>query len=391
MKKKIAILGSTGSIGLTTLNILGKNKKSFKLELLSTNKNIKKLRRQIRNFKVKNIIIHDENKFHEYRLFFQKKKINVYQNVKSFKMKYKDKLDYVMSSITGLSGLEPTLEIIQCTKRIAIANKESIICGWSLIKKKLKKYNTNFIPIDSEHFSIYELIKNENSKNIKKIYITASGGPFLKINKSKLNKFVPKNAIKHPTWKMGKKISIDSSTLINKIYELIEAKKIFNLNYNKFEIIIQPTSYVHGMVEFNNGICKILTHPTSMKIPIYNSLLFNKKIFKISESFDFNKMNNLNFQKIDNKKFPVFNLLNKLTNLDSLYETVLVTANDVLVELFLKKKIKFYDIYKILNQVLNLNEYKRYKILKPKNLNQITNLSKNVRLKTLALSVQSRV
>tara|TARA_B100000242_G_scaffold261364_1_gene207158 strand:- start:162 stop:1052 length:891 start_codon:yes stop_codon:yes gene_type:complete len=296
-----------------------------------------------------------------------------------------------MSSITGLSGLEPTLEIIQCTKRIAIANKESIICGWSLIKKELKKYNTNFIPIDSEHFSIYELIKNENSNNIKKIYITASGGPFLKINKSKLNKFVPKNAIKHPTWKMGKKISIDSSTLINKVYELIEAKKIFNLNYNKFEIIIQPTSYVHGLVEFNSGICKILTHATSMKIPIYNSLLFNKKILKISEDFDFNKMNNLNFQKIDNKKFPVFNLLNKLTNLDSLYETVLVSANDVLVDLFLKKKIKFYDIYKILNRVLNLAEYKKYKILKPKNLSQITHLSKNVRLKTLALSVQSGV
>ena len=128
-----------------------------------------------------------------------------------------------------------------------------------------------------------------------------------------------------------------------------------------------------------------------MKIPIYNSLLFNKKILKISESFDFEKMNNLNFQKIDKKKFPVFGILKKLTNNDSLYETVLVTANDVLVELFLKKKIKFYDIYKILNRILNLKEYKRYKILKPKNLNQINKLSKNVRLKTLTLSVQSRV
>ncbi len=391
MKKKIGILGSTGSIGITTLNILNKNKKSFKLELLSTNKNIKRIKKQIENFNVKNVIIHDQKIFYENELFFKKKKINVFQNVTSFKKKYKNKLDYVMSSISGLSGLEPTLEIIHCTKRIAIANKESIICGWSLIKKKLKKYNTIFIPIDSEHFSIYELIKNENSNNIKKIYITASGGPFLNINKSKLNKFVPKNAIKHPTWNMGKKISIDSSTLINKIFELIEAKKIFNLNYDKFEIIIQPTSYVHGVVEFNNGICKILTHPTSMKIPIYNSLLFNKKILKISENFDFTKMNNLNFQKIDNLKFPVFNLLSKLTNLDSLYDTVLVTANDVLVDLFLKKKIKFYDIYKILNQVLNLKEYKRYKILKPKNLYQITNLSNNVRLKTLALSVQSRV
>ena len=391
MKKKIAILGSTGSIGLTTLEIIGKNKKSFQIELLSTNKNIKKIRSQTKNFKVKNIIIHDEKTFNKNKFFFKKLNINVYQNLKDFRKNFRKKLDYTMCAITGLDGLESTLEIIQSTKRIAIANKESIICGWSLIKKKLKKYKTKFIPIDSEHFSIFELIKNDKLENIRKIYITASGGPFLNIDKSRLSKFIPKNAIKHPTWKMGKKISIDSSTLINKVYELIEAKKIFDLNYNKFEIIIQPTSYIHGVVVFNNGICKILSHPTSMKIPIYNSLLFNKKILKISENFEFEKMNNLNFQKIDNKKFPVFEILKKLTNNDSLYETVLVTANDVLVELFLKKKIKFYDIYKLLNQILDLKEYKKYKILKPKNLSQINELSNNVRLKTLTLSVQSRV
>ena len=391
MKKKIAILGSTGSIGLTTLDILNKNKKTFKVELLSTNKNIKKIKKQIKTFKVKNIIIHDKQVFSKNKLFFKKLNINVYQNITDFRKKFKKRLDYSMCAITGLNGLESTLEIIRSTKRIAIANKESIICGWNLINDNLKKYKTKFIPIDSEHFSIFELIKNDDVDNIKRIYITASGGPFLNIKKSKLSKFIPKNAIKHPIWKMGKKISIDSSTLINKIYELIEAKKIFNLDYNKFKIIVEPTSYVHGIVEFNNGICKILTHPTSMKIPIYNSLLFNQKISKISENFEFNKMNNLNFQKIESNKFPVFKILKKLSNTDSLYETVLVTANDVLVDLFLKKKIKFYDIYKILNQILNLKEYKRYKILKPKNLNQITKLSENVRLKTLTLSVQSRV
>ena len=188
----------------------------------------------------------------------------------------------------------------------------------------------------------------------------------------------------------GKKISIDSSTLINKIYELIEAK-IFNLDYNKFQIIIEPTSYVHGIVEFYNGICKILTHPTSMEIPIYNSLLFNKKILKISENFEFNKMNNLNFQKIESNKFPVFKILKKLSNTDSLYETVLVTANDVLVDLFLKKKIKFYNIYKILNQILDLKEYKRYKILKPKNLNQITKLSRILENTNFRCTIQSLI
>ena len=391
MKKKIAILGSTGSIGLTTLNIIQQNRKFFKIELLSTNRNINKIKKQIKLFKVKNIIIHDKKSFDNNRLFFKKSKINVYQNVIDFKKRYKFKLDYVMSATIGLNGLESTLDIIQCTRRIAIANKESIICGWNLIKKKLKKYNTKFIPIDSEHFSIFELIKNEKPNNLKKIYITASGGPFLKTHISKLSRFVPKNAIKHPTWKMGKKISVDSSTLINKVYELIEAKKIFNLALNKFEIIIQPTSYIHAIVEFNNGVYKILSHSTSMKIPIYNSLLFNNKILDLSESFDINKMNNLNFQKIDRLKFPVFKLIKKLTHIDSLFETVLVTANDVLVDLFLKEKIKFYDIYKFLNKILSLKEFNRYKILKPQNLNQITKLSKNVRLKTLSLSVQSQI
>ena len=391
MKKKIAILGSTGSIGLPTLDIIAKNKKFFQIELLSTNGNIRKISSQIKNFKVKNIIVHNQKIFNKNKLFFKKLNINAYQNFSDFRKDFKKKFDYTMCAITGLDGLESTLEVIPFTKRIAIANKESIICGWNLIKKKLKKYQTKFIPIDSEHFSIFELIKHNKLENIKKIYITASGGPFLHIDKSKLSKFVPKNAIKHPTWKMGKKISIDSSTLINKVYELIEAKKIFNLDYDKFEIIIQPTSYIHAVVVFNNGVSKILSHPTSMKIPIHNSLLFNKKILKLSENFDYNKMNNLNFQKIDNKKFPVFEILKKLSNNDSLYETVLVTANDVLVELFLKNKIKFYDIYKFLNQILDLKEYKIYRTVKPKNLNQINKLSKNVRLKTLSLSVQSRV
>ncbi|MDC3028530.1 1-deoxy-D-xylulose-5-phosphate reductoisomerase, partial [Candidatus Pelagibacter sp.] len=211
MKKKIAILGSTGSIGLTTLNIINQNKNFFQIELLSTNKNIRKIRKQIRIFKVKNIIIHNQKSFNQNKLFFKRLKINAYQNFKDFRKKNKKKLDYAMCAITGLDGLESTLEIIQSTRRIAIANKESIICGWNLISKELKKHKTNFIPIDSEHFSIFELIKNDNSKNIKKIYITASGGPFLNTNKSKLSKFVPKNAIKHPTWKMGKKISVDSS------------------------------------------------------------------------------------------------------------------------------------------------------------------------------------
>ena len=161
-------------------------------------------------------------------------------------------------SISGIDGLYPTLKAIKFTKKIAIANKESIICGWSLINKKLKSHKTEFIPIDSEHFSINELIKNSDKSTIEKIYITASGGPFLKKKISSFKKIKVKNAINHPTWKMGKKISVDSATMINKVYELVEAKKIFDLYYSKLDILIQPTSYVHSLIKFKGGITKVL-------------------------------------------------------------------------------------------------------------------------------------
>ena len=229
MKKKIAILGSTGSIGKNTLHIIKKDKKNFNVELLSTNKNVLKIYNQVKKFNVKNIIIHDKETFTKNKFFFLKKKINIFQNVEEFSKKYKKrKLDYTMSSISGLDGLMPTLSIIKFSKNIAIANKESIICGWALIKKELKKYKTNFIPIDSEHFSIHEIIKKEKKENIKKIFITASGGPFLNKNINLIKKSNSKVATKHPTWKMGKKISVDSATLMNKVFELIEAVKIFD-------------------------------------------------------------------------------------------------------------------------------------------------------------------
>ena len=206
----------------------------------------------------------------------------------------------------------------------------------------------------------------------------------------RLNQFNPKNAINHPNWKMGKKISVDSATLINKIFELIEAKKIFNIEYSKFKIIIQPTSYVHAIVDFNNGVSKILTHPTSMKIPIYNSLNSNFKKDYFLNKINLKLINNLNFQEINKKKFPIDRIIRFIPKNDSLFETVLVSANDTLVNLFLEKKIKFFDIYKYLIKILSLNEFKKFKSIKPKNLEQITVLSRNVRLKTISLSVRSR-
>jgi len=387
MKKKIAILGSTGSIGKSLVKIILKDKKNFEVILLAAEKNDVELLKQAKLLKVKNLIITNKKVFDTLKKR-NNKKFKIFNDYKKLDFIFKKKIDYVMSSISGINGLQPTLDIIKYTKKIAIANKESIICGWSLLNKKMKFHKTEFIPIDSEHFSINELIKNIDKKNIEKIYITASGGPFLKKKFTSFNKIKVSSAIKHPTWKMGKKISIDSSTLINKVYELIEAKKIFDLDYSKLDILIQPTSYIHSIIKFYGGITKVLIHDTSMTIPIMNSLYDNQK-FKIKDNskIKIDLINNLCIQKVPQKKFPIDRILRKLPKSDSLFETVLVSANDTLVNLFLSNKISYNNIHINLNKILTLREFQKYKNKLPKNLTEILKLNEYVRLKTQTLSV----
>jgi len=286
--------------------------------------------------------------------------------------------------------LSPTLKIIKKTKRIAIANKESIICGWELIQKELKKSKTEFIPVDSEHFSIWSVIKDHDKSEIEKIILTASGGPFL--NKNIKNNIKIKDAINHPNWQMGKKISIDSATLMNKIFEIIEAKKIFNIELKKFDILIHPKSYVHAIVKFKNGLIKIIAHDTDMQIPISNSIYMGsaRKEFIKSKKIDLNILNSLNFKKVNVKKFPVIKILDKISKQNSLFDTVLVSINDELVNLFLKNKINFLDISSKICHLINLSIFSKYKLQKPKNLAQIEKLNEFVRLKTRTLSVISR-
>ena len=386
--KKIVILGSTGSIGTTLLNIIKKDKKNFKIELISANKNYKKLIKQAKYFNVKNIIITNQESFLKAKKIIKNKDINIYDNFTSIKEILKNtKINYTMSAITGFHGLKPTLDVIKFTRIIAIANKESIICGWNLIHKKLKKFNTIFIPVDSEHFSIWSLINNSNKKNIEKIYITASGGPFNKLPLKNFTSITQTQALKHPNWLMGKKISIDSSTMINKLFELIEAKKIFNINYNQLDALIHSKSYVHSIIKFSNGLIKLLAHDTDMKIPIFNTLYQkNEKIIK-TKKINFKILNELDFNKINLKKFPVMKLIKKLPNKDSLFETVLVSANDTLVENFLNNKINFLDISRILLKLLKYKEFQKYKLISPSNIDQIISLNKYVRLKTNNLCV----
>jgi 1-deoxy-D-xylulose-5-phosphate reductoisomerase len=255
-KKKIAILGSTGSIGKSTIDILKKDKKSFDIVLLTTNNNYKEILKQSKEFKVRNLIINNKKNFLNLKKKLKNKNIKIFNSFASFKNKFNNKIDFTMSAISGLEGLKPTIDIIKFSKTIAIANKESLICGWNLIQKNILKYQTKFIPIDSEHFSIWSLLNGSTNSNIEEVIITASGGPFLKLPLEKFKRIKPISAVNHPNWKMGNKISIDSATLMNKVFEVIEAQRIFNIDLNKFKIFVHPSSYVHSIIKFNNGLTK---------------------------------------------------------------------------------------------------------------------------------------
>ena len=386
MKKKIAILGSTGSIGKTLLKVLKKDKKNFQIILLTADKNYKELIKQANFFNVKNLILTNKKSFLKLKKNSISSKVNIYNDFKSFNKIFKKKIDYSMCSISGLEGLRPTLEIIKYTKLIAIANKEAIICGWNIIDRELRLNNTKFIPIDSEHFSVNYALKNNLISNVNSIYLTASGGPLYNVPLSKFNKIKISDVLKHPNWKMGKKISIDSATLMNKVFEIIEAKKIFNISYKKLKILIHPKSYVHALLKFKDGMIKIIAHDTNMIIPIYNSLPFEKNFILKTNELDIKKLNSLNLKKVNYKKFPLVNILTRLPKRDSLFETVVVATNDEFVKLYLNNKIKFNDLNNNILKFINLPEFAKFKLIRPK-IDAIEKLNLYVRFKINNLSV----
>ncbi len=376
MKKFISILGSTGSIGQSTLRLIDKKKNIFSIKLLCANKNYNLINKQIKKYNPKYFIITDKKTFEKIYKKFKKRKIIILNNFDSIKIKKENHI--TVSAITGISGLEPTLKMIELSDKVLLANKESVICGWNLIKKTLLKYKTKIIPIDSEHFSTMKLLENHKYSEIEKIYITASGGPFLNLKKKKFKNIDPKDAIKHPKWKMGKKISIDSATLMNKILELIEAQKLFGLPLNKFDIIIHPESLVHSIVLFKNGLTKLLYHETSMSIPIGNALF--EKNFRFDKFIDPKKreIKNLTFKKVNKSIFPTIKLKDRLQEFSST-PIIINSANEASVDLFLKKKIPFLMIYKIIMSILNDRNYKKYAINTPNNIHQIKKIDSWVR------------
>ena len=371
MKKDIIILGSTGSIGKSVLKVLNKSNE-IRIKLLVSNKNAKKLLFQAKKFNVKNVIINNLIIFNKYKKTFNKNNINLHYGFKNIKKIVKKKVYYCVNSISGIEGFEPTLKFIPLTKNILIANKESIICGWHIISKQLKLNKTNFIPLDSEHFSIWDLLSPKSKNIIDKVILTASGGPFLKKSLSQISNIKPYQALKHPNWKMGKKISIDSSTMMNKVFEYIEAIKLFNLEKNQLSILIHPKSFVHAIIFFKGETIKFLAHETKMTIPIMNALgLTNKNNNRNIEKKNLLNLDNFKFQIPNKKKFPFLKIIDLLPKKISYFETILITINDTLVDKFLNGKINYKSLQTILLDLIKKPYLKRYYKLKPNNIYDI--------------------
>ena len=379
MKKKISILGSTGSIGSSVFKIIDKKRSYFQIYLLSANKNYKKICNQIKKYKPRIFVIKNKYIFEKIRKKFNHK-IKI---LNDFTIEKLDTSDFTVSAIPGIAGLQPTLKMLRRSKNILIANKESVICGWDLIKKEAAKSKTKIVPVDSEHFSLFQLLKTHQLSEIDKIYITASGGPFLNYKYSELKFINPKKAIKHPKWKMGKKISVDSATLMNKMLELIEAQKLFKIPANKIDILIHTNSLVHAIIVLKNGLNKFIHHDTTMIIPLANAI-FEENV-DIRKFYNLNKKNffeDLKFEKVDAKIFPVYKFRNRLTEFPST-PIIINASNEVLVNYFLNKKIPFKAIFEIILSILNDRNYKKNAIKRPNNLYQIYKINKWAKQRTL--------
>jgi len=386
MKKKIAILGSTGSIGKTSLKIIKKDLKKFEITLLSANSNYSLIKKQIKEYKPRYFVINDRTVFEKIKKKFKKNSAKIYNKFSDLNLS-KKKFDITISAIVGIAGLEPTIKFTNISKKILLANKETIICGWHILKKIIKKTKANVIPVDSEHFSINELTKDYKDEDIKKIYITGSGGPFLRKPKKKFKNIKVSDAIKHPNWEMGKKISVDSSTMMNKVLEVIEAFKLFPFQEKKYEIVIHPQSLIHAIVTFKNGQTKFLYHETDMKIPIANALYENKvdiETLLVKKSNFPKKIDYLKFETVDKKKFPIVTLLTKKIYNNS-GAIILNASNEVLVDQFLKKQIPFSSIYPCLKRVFRGKDFKKYAIRRTPSIKEIYQIDSWARKKTLSI------
>jgi 1-deoxy-D-xylulose-5-phosphate reductoisomerase len=352
--KKIAILGSTGSIGINALNVIEKNPERFKIVALAAGQNINLINKQIEKFKPKFVALKDkENAFKLGKILKKNKNIKILYGEEGLnEIASCDAADIVLSAIAGAAGLMPTLAAIEAGKDIALANKETMVIAGEVVTKRAKKRRIRILPVDSEHSAIFQCLAGQEKNNLKRIILTASGGPFLNYTKEQLTGVTLRQALRHPKWRMGKKITIDSASLMNKGLEVIEARWLFNLEYNNIDVLIHPQSIVHSMIEFVDGSVLAQMGIPDMRIPIAYALTYPERAKNDLPSLNLLEVGKLEFYKPDVKKFPCLGLAYNAGRLGGTNPAVLNAANEIAVDAYIKGKIKFIDIPKISEKVL---------------------------------------
>lgn len=358
--KRVAIFGSTGSIGTSTLNVIRNNKEIFKVTTLVAGKNIKKLCEQIEEFNPSNVYIISKedanilkNKYPNINVYFGDEGMEEISKRKDF--------DISISALVGIAGLSPTYNMIKNGKTIALANKEVLVAGGKIIMDAAKKYKAKLLTVDSEHSAIMQCLNGEEHNPINKILLTASGGPF--IDKEINEKITLEDALNHPTWSMGKKVTIDSSTMMNKGFEVIEAMHLFNVSEDKIQVVIHRKSLVHSLVEFKDGTIMANIGPKSMEIPIAYALNYPKRLENNIEKIDLFKVKELVFEEPNLNKFKCLKLAYDAIKKGHSYMVVLNAADEVLVNAFLNGKIRYIDIALGIEKMINSYEFRELKTI----------------------------
>lgn len=363
MIKNMSLLGSTGSIGTQALDVAEKS--NIDVVALTANKNIKLLEKQVRKFKPTLVCISDENLYNELKTNLKDCFVKVVCGVDGLcEAASLSSVDIVLNSVVGIAGLLPTMCAIENNNNVALANKETLVTGGRLVMDAAKKHNCKILPVDSEHSAIFQCIQGNNKKQISKIILTASGGPFFKKDRSFLEKATVKDALNHPNWNMGNKISIDSATMMNKGLELIEAVWLFDKNPEDIEIVIHPQSVLHSAVEYLDGSVIGQLGLPDMRLPIQYALTYPDRVESSVKSLSLTDYESLNFYKPDYEKFKCINICKEAISKGGLYPTIVNAANEVAVGLFLAGKIKFLDIEKCVEAAMNL-----------KNVNELKSIS----------------
>jgi 1-deoxy-D-xylulose-5-phosphate reductoisomerase len=356
-KKGVAILGSTGSIGTQALEVIEANPAHFNLEVLTANNNADLLIEQAKKHQPNTVVIVNEDKFDQVKEALWDHDIHVYAGEESMAQVVEaNEINVVLTALVGYAGLKPTLRAIQAKKNIALANKETLVVAGELVTKAARDNGVNIYPVDSEHSAIFQCLVGEFHNKIEKIYLTASGGPFRGKKRDELLNILPEQALKHPNWDMGAKITIDSATLMNKGLEVIEAKWLFGLKNEQIDVIVHPQSIVHSIVQFEDGSMKAQMGLPDMKLPIQFALTYPDRLKTDFPRFNFMDYPNLTFEKPDRKTFNNLNLAFDAMDIGGTAACALNAANEITVAQFLNKKIGFLQIAEINEKVLrNIN------------------------------------